>query len=185
MAQLRPLTKSDYLVTLVTDTNATGGTQTSSNTSVDTVSKNIWTSCSAFKFTNNTSKFNDGQSYIMKTLTGSTEYENLTLARPFDPAIHGDFLQTIHEVQEQGKVFTVTITPGKKSSTSTGFVPSSSNRSLSLFGCELVSLSIYDADGSSADASSMEIVIAPNGHSFEGVSVSETSGTLSNNISAS
>lgn len=197
MAILKPITKSDYLVTLVTDSNSTvaqqngdlnaggqasGDINSTPTPTSDNVATKIWTSCSAFKFSNATSKYNDGQSYIMKTVAGPTEYDDITLSRPYDPALHGDFLQMIAEVQEQGKVFTLTITPGKKTSTSEGFVPNSPGRRLTLIGCELVSFSMYDADGASGDASVMELVIAPNGHVIEGVNVGASEGTVQQDI---
>ena len=177
MAKIKPLTKSDYLVVLATDSNGEGAATSTQG--------NIWTSCSAFKLTFETSKYNDGESYTIKTLAGPHSYDNITLTRPYDPAVHGEFLQTIEEVREQGKTFTLSITPGKKSTTQEGFVASSPSRKLTLIDCELVSFSMYEVDGASGDTSEMSLEVAPNGHSWEGVSVSDPNSNLQQSVGPS
>lgn len=171
MAKLKPITKSDYLVILATDSEGSDATGQS-------VQGNIWTSCSAFKMNFAEGTYNDGESYVTRKVFGPQSYDNITLNRPYDPTLHGDFLQVMEEVREQGKTFTLTITPGKKSTTQEGFVATSPGRKLTLTDCEVVSFSMYEADGTSGEASMMSLEVAPNGHTWEGVNVTTPNNNL-------
>lgn len=176
MAKIKPITKSDYLVVLATDTNG--------DTAVgQSAQANIWTSCSAFKMNFQEGTYNDGESYLLRKVYGPQSYDNITLSRPYDPKLHGSFIQAIEEVREQGKTFTLTITPGKKSTTQDGFVATSPGRKLTLNDCEVASFSLYEADGTSGEASMMTLEVAPNGHAWEGVTVNQSSSDLQNTIS--
>jgi hypothetical protein len=136
-SRLKPLTQSEYLVTIA---DVTG----------------YFTECSGLEETFETSEFSDGLSKRLRKVRGISQIEDVELTKPFDPEIDGAILELCQEYCELERELTVTIQPIKRC----GEIRQYGNKKMTLLGCKLIGVKGFEVDTTSNDVSTLTITLS-------------------------
>lgn len=125
----------------------------------------FFTKVTAPKVMREVANYNDGQTGVIRKLTGFVEYENVTLTKTYD-GVNDKALYAWFNSQQAPNApkFVVTITP--VTNDQSGSVPAGA-ATLSLTDCEVVSLSFPSVDRTGSGTSEIVLEIIVNGFSYQ------------------
>lgn len=136
---LEPLSIKQYLVSM-------GGVQA------------LFSKCTAPKVMKGETKYNDGQTGVMKTHLDFLEYEKVNLTKNFSASQDGTLLDFVKDKMETGEKVDVTIQPVKADKAGSA-VPGA--KTIVLMGCQVVSVTYPQVDREGSGLSTLVVELAP------------------------